>query len=84
MDQVKENNTIEKLFALNGYEHFAYLEQNLKQLHLLRPKDFEEQLNISIGSTVIVNALYIKTYHSLVLLTNDKFINFYDLNKNEL
>lgn len=42
LDQVKENNTIEKLFALNGYEHFAYLEQNLKQLHLLRPKDFEE------------------------------------------
>lgn len=51
----------------------------MKFLRIINPKTFEEIVNISIGTTTIVNVMFVKYYNTLVILSNDKFINFFDL-----
>lgn len=53
-------------------------------MRIINPKTFEEIVNISIGTTTIVNVMFVKYYSTLVILSNDKFINFFDLKTNKL
>ncbi|CAD8046473.1 unnamed protein product [Paramecium sonneborni] len=75
-------NPIDKMFEIDG--QFAYLEQNQKKLCILNPNTFEEITQISISNISILNVLYIKDFQTLVMSSNDKFLNFYDLKANKL
>jgi hypothetical protein len=49
---------MEKLFELPGFSSgFAYLDQGLKTLRVINPVNWEEILNVSIGSTTYSNKI---------------------------
>lgn len=50
----------------------------------MNPVTWEEIVNLSIGSTTIVSAYYIKTKNCLLVSSNDKFLNFFDLKTHKL
>ncbi|CAD8131806.1 unnamed protein product [Paramecium pentaurelia] len=78
----QKTNPIDKMFEIDG--QFAYLEQNQKKLCILNPNNFGEIAQISISNISILNILYIEDFQTLVMSSNDKFLNFYDLKANKL
>lgn len=92
LDKVNQMLPMEKLFELAGYAGFAYLEQNLKCIRVVSPHTWEEILNVQIGATTytqkikrrIVAAHYLPKKNCLLLSSNDKFMNFFDMQTNKL
>jgi hypothetical protein len=74
----------EKVFPLNGYEHFSILDQSQKSVLIIDGKTFKPKQNISVGGSLITNVVYIKEFNALALATNDKHLNFYDIEDNKL
>lgn len=69
---------------MNGCENFSVLDHTQKSVLLYDGSTYKAKQNISVGGSIITNVVYVKEYNALVLSTNDKHLNFYDINDNKL
>lgn len=73
-----------KVFPLNESEYLGVLETSQKGLKLLHSRKLETQNVIELGGATIINVIYVSKTNSLVLSTNDKHLNFYDISETKL
>jgi len=60
------------------------LEHNLKYLRLIDPSNLHEIEAINVGSTSLITAFFLKAKDMLVISSNDKYLNFYDIDTHKL
>lgn len=73
-----------KVFPLDQSEFLGVLELSQKSLKLLHTNKLETYNVIELGGATIINVLYVKKTNSLILSTNDKYLNFYDIAETKL
>jgi hypothetical protein len=69
---------------LQGYENFGILDPSQKSVALVDGKTFKPVQNITFGGSLITNVVYLKEFKALALATNDKHLNFYDIDDKKL
>jgi WD40 repeat protein len=74
----------EKVFPLNGSNYFSVLEQSQKSVKLYDCSNYKEKQDIKCGGSLITNVVYVKEHNALVMSTNDKHLNFYDIEDSKL
>ena len=73
-----------RVFTLDRSHFLGVLDPTQKLLRLLRTDKLEEQSVIELGGITILNTVYYKKVNSLIISTNDKYLNFYDIDEMKL
>lgn len=73
-----------KVFTLDNSDFLGVLDPTQKAIRLLRSAKLDEHSVIELGGIAIINTVYSKATNSLIISTNDKCLNFYNIDETKL